>query len=59
MYALLRESFSGAGMEHYQENHLQWLDHILGQFDLGLGYLQQYKPSLSENDNLRTKGQYR
>ena len=58
MCTSIREDFSGIRMEQHREDLLQWLDHILGQLDLGLGYLQQYKLSLNEDSIQQMKEQY-
>jgi len=52
------EAFSGVWMGHHQNDLLQKLDHILGQLDLGLDYLQQHKPGLSVDDVQLMKEQY-
>ena len=54
----IREDFSGIRMREHREDLLQRLDHILGQLDLGLSHLQQYKPSLSGDSILQMKEQY-
>jgi len=41
MCTSIREDFSGIRMRQHREDLLQWLDHVLGQLDLGLGHLQQ------------------
>jgi len=58
MSTSIREAFGGVGMSHHQKDLLQQLDRILGQLDLGLDYLQQYKPSLKEDDVQMMKKQY-
>jgi len=58
MRTSIREAFSGVGADHYKGGLLQRLDHILGQLDLGLGHLQQHKPSLNEDDVQLMKKQY-
>ena len=58
MHALLREDFNGPGMVHHRGDLLQHLDHILGQLDLGLEYLQQHKPRLNGSDLQQMEEQY-
>ena len=59
MCTTIKEVFSGVGMGHHQEDLLKRLDHVLGQLDLGLDYLQQHKPSLDEDAIQQMKEQYR
>ena len=58
MCALIREDFGGIGMRSHQKELLERLDYILGQLDLGLDYLQQYKPSLTKSHVQKMKEQY-
>jgi len=58
MHASIRMTFGRVGMSHHRKDLLQQLDRILGQLDLGLDYLQQYKPSLKEDDVQLMKKQY-
>jgi len=46
MCTLIREDFSGIGMQHHREDLIEQLDHILGQ--LGQGYLRQHKQGLDQ-----------
>lgn len=43
---LIRVDFSGAEMRGHREDLIEHLDHVLGQLDRGLEYLQQQKPRL-------------
>ena len=54
----IRGDFSGTGMENHRQDLLQHLDRVLKQLDLGLEYLQQYKPSLTVGDIWSMKGRY-
>jgi len=54
----IREDFSGASMWDHRQDLLKHLDHVLEQLDLGLEYLQQYKPSLNVGDIQSMKGRY-
>ena len=58
MCTLLRDNFGRIGMGHHRVDLLQRLNHILRQLDLGLSYLQQYKPSLNEGTIQQMKEQY-
>jgi len=58
MCTLIREDFSGIWMGYHREDLLQQLDHILEQLELGLGHLQQQKPSLDEYTTQQMKNQY-
>jgi hypothetical protein len=59
MDALIREDLGGIGMGFHRKNLLQHLDHVLGQLELGLEYLQKYDPRTSEDLIRRRQGQYR
>ena len=58
MCVTIREDFRGTRTHYYRKSLLQRLDHILGQLDLGLGHLQQYKPTLSSSGIGRMKERY-
>jgi len=58
MCTLIKKNFGEVEMGDHRQDLLQRLNHILGQLDLGLNYLQQHKPSLSEDDIQQMKGQY-
>ena len=58
METSIKLNFSGVGKDHHQKDLLQRLDHILGQLDLGLDYLQQHKSSLKEGEVQLMKKQY-
>jgi len=58
MCTSIREDFGGIEMEHHREDLIERLDHVLGQLDRGLEYLQQHNPSLGERDIQRAKEQY-
>ena len=58
MCTLIREDFSGIWVGYHREDLLQRLDYILRQLDLGLGHLQQHKPSISASDIWQMRGQY-
>ena len=58
MCALIREDFSGIWVGYHREDLLRRLDHILGQLDLGLGYLRRHEPSLNESIVHRMKSGY-
>jgi len=59
MDALIRGDFSGIRMGYHRKKLLQHLDHVLGQLELGLEYLQQYNPDISGDDIQQRQGQYR
>ena len=58
MCALVREDFCGIGMGRHRGDLIQRLDHILGQLDRGLGYLQQHNPDLNKTSVQKMKHQY-
>ena len=58
MCVLIREDFSGIGMEGHRKNLLQRLNYILGQLDSGLGSVQQNEQGLSEENIQSMKEQY-
>jgi len=58
MCTSIRGAFSGVEMGHHRKDLLQRLDHILGELDLGLDYLQQSKPRIEEIDIQLMKEQY-
>ena len=55
MCALVREDFSGIGMGRHREDLIERLDHVLGQLNRGLEYLQRHRPSLRERNIQRAK----
>ena len=59
MGALIREEFSGIRMGYYQKKLLQHLDHVLGQLELGLEYLQQHNLVLNEYKIQSSQDYYR
>ena len=46
-------------MEYHRKKLLQHLDHVLGQLELGLEYLQQYNSDISRDDIQLRQSQYR
>jgi hypothetical protein len=54
----IREDFGGIGMGRHRAALIQHLDHVLGQLDRGLGYLQQQNPDLGEPRLQEMKRQY-
>ena len=58
MCTLIREDFGGIKMGHHRANLIQRLDHVLGQLDRGLEYIQQHKPEFDEYDLQRGKSEY-
>ena len=54
----IRENFSGIEMWRHRQDLVKRLDHVLGQLDRGLDYLQQHKPSLDTHHVSRAKTQY-
>jgi len=58
MQVSIREDFSGIEMWRYRRDLVKRLDHILGQLDRGLDYLQQHKPSLDTHHISCAKTQY-
>jgi len=58
MCTSIREDFKGNRMEKHREDLLQWLDHILGQLELGLSHLQKQKPNLNGESIKQMMKQY-
>jgi len=58
MCVSIREVLGGIWMGRHREDLSRRLDHILGQLDLGLEYLRQSKPGLSEDGIQRMKAEY-
>jgi len=58
MQASIREDFGGAEMWGHREDLIKRLDHVLGELDRGLDYLQQHKPSLDSHHIPRAETQY-
>ena len=58
MCSLIKEDFSGTEMGDHRQDLLRRLDHVMGQFDLGLEHFQQHKPSIDASDIRWMKGQY-
>jgi len=58
MCASIREDFGGIGIGQHRKDLLQHLSRVLGQLDLGLGYIRQHKQGLGEDDIQSMKGQY-
>jgi len=54
----IREDFGGVELYLHRADLTQRLDHVLGQLDRGLEYLQQHEPELDEDEVQRRKGQY-
>lgn len=52
MCTSIREDFGGVGMGRHRVDLIERLDHILGQLDRGLEYLNQHSPYVDE-DNLQ------
>lgn len=59
MCASLRWDFGGTGMDRHWVDLIQRLDHILGELDRGLEYLQQRNHNLREYDFQLMEYQYR
>ena len=59
MRTAIREDFGGVGMGHHRADLGRHLDHVLGQVDRGLGYLEQHNPNLNEGFLQAMKYQYR
>ena len=59
MCASIPEDFGEIGMGHHRADLIQRLDHILGELDQGLEYLQQHNPGLSTDDVQKMEHQYR
>ena len=58
MCTSIREDLGGIEMGRHRACLIRRLNHILGQLDLGLEYLEQKNPSLSEYDLKDMKWQY-
>jgi len=58
MQIAIREDFSGIGMGHHRGDLIERLDHVLGQFDRGLGHFKEHKPRIHDGNIQWTKGQY-
>lgn len=58
MCASIKQDFHGIGMGYYRKDLLRHLNRVLGELDLGLGYIQQRKQGLGEDDIQSMKGQY-
>ena len=58
MCASVRKDFRGIGMGRHRGDLVQRLDHVLGQLDRGLEYLQQHNPDLNETSVQKMKHQY-
>ena len=52
MEVSIREDFCGTGMGQHREDLAQWLDHILGELDRGLGYFKQHTTAFDSEDNI-------
>ena len=59
MCASIREDLGGIGMGRHREVLIDRLDHILGQLDMGLEYLEQQNPDLEEYHVPEAKAQYK
>ena len=46
MYSSIQEDFSGIGMGCHRGDLIERLDHVLGELDQGLEYLQQHSPGI-------------
>ena len=55
---LIRGNFSGIRMGYHRKKLLQHLDHVLGQLELGLEYLQQHDPHIREWGIQQRYGRY-
>ena len=58
MCTLIREDFGGIGTGHHRADLIQRLDHVLGQLDRGLEYLNQQNHYLHEPDIQTMKALY-
>lgn len=52
------EDLGGVEMQHYREDLIQRLDHILGELDRGLEHLKQHEEWITEGTIQRRKEQY-
>lgn len=59
MQASIVEDLSGIEMQHYREDLVKRLDHILGEVDRGLEHFKQREPRIEDRDLQMRKGQYR
>ena len=53
MEVSIREDFCGTRMGQHHEDLAQWLDHILGELDRGLGYFKQHTTVFDSEDDIR------
>ena len=58
MRTSIREDFHGIGMGCHRKDLIKQLDYVLVQLDRGLGYLEQHKPRIHENDIRIAKEKY-
>lgn len=58
MKTLIKEDFSGIGMQDHRKKLLQRLDYVLEQLEKGLVHLRQYKPSLPRTHVWVARSQY-
>ena len=59
MCASIREDFGGVGMGHHRAGLIKRLEHILGQLDQGLEYLNQHNLDIDVHYLLTMERQYR
>jgi len=52
------EEFSGVEANSHHAELVQRLDHVIGELDKGLAYLQRDRPDFEEEDLRKRKGQY-
>ena len=58
MHTSIREDFTGISMGHHREDLIKQLDHVLGQLDRGLGYLQRHNRKIGRFHIRRLKEEY-
>ena len=59
MCTAIREDLGGIGMGRHREVLIKRLDRVLGQLDMGLGYLHEQNPLLHSDHIPRAEKQYR
>ena len=59
MCILIQEEFGGVEMGHHRADLIQQLDHVLGELDRGLRYLNQHGPQLNRYFQERRQKSYR
>ena len=59
MQISIREDFAGIELRHHREDLVERLDHVLGQLDRGLGYIEQHQPDINPYQLHRAKMDYK